>query len=255
MYREILTKNNDESKKGNTMCNDEMDMKFKESNDTGRFTQPPHTADVVLPDQTGDTLKEPERFMQPPGTAYENFPCDPEGPDDEGPDPGAECSPDQIHLLPIPPHHLTGGVITEEHIAPPEAGIPDSGERRKFTTGSIREIREGKGRYDLISPFALKALAKRLEDGMKKYSERNWEKGQPLMSYLDSALRHINDYITDCMMAKLHAEDHMGAAMWNLHGFIHTLAMVDQGLLPEELDDRPFPSSVGIDYEKSSTKK
>jgi len=124
--------------------------------------------------------------------------------------------------------------------------LPDSGERRSFKTGSVRDVRIGKGRYDLISPFGLYPLAKRLEDGMSKYGERNWEKGQNLMSYLDSAERHINQAKSDFLMGVPHKEDHIGAAMWNLHAYAHTLHMIEAGLLPEELDDRPFPSRLGL---------
>jgi len=132
--------------------------------------------------------------------------------------------------------------------------LPDSGERREFSTGSIRDIRIGKGRYDLISPIAMKALAVRLEDGMSKYGERNWEKGQPLMSYLDSAIRHINTYIYDMMTFKKPIEDHIGAALWNIHSFIHTQEMIRLELLDKELDDLPYPSKVGIDVEKECLK-
>lgn len=112
--------------------------------------------------------------------------------------------------------------------------IKDSGKREEFTTGSRRDTREGKGRYDLLSPISLKRLAVHMENGIKKYGERNWEKGQPLMRYLDSALRHIQVYIEGNR-----EEDHMAAAMWNIHGFIHTQTMIERGELPKELDDVP----------------
>ena len=118
-------------------------------------------------------------------------------------------------------------------------GLPDSGARRTFETGSVRDIRTGKGRYDLISPIAMASLAKRLEDGMQKYGERNWEKGQPLMSYLDSTIRHINDFILDKMKGRKSVEDHISAAFWNLHAFIHTSHMIKDSELPAELDDLP----------------
>jgi len=121
----------------------------------------------------------------------------------------------------------------------PKYSLPDSGKRRKFITGSVRDIRTGKGRYDLISPFALKALAIRLEEGMTKYGERNWEKGQLLMSYLDSTMRHIQTFIMEEMVGREHEEDHISAAFWNLHSFIHTLEMIKRGLLPKELKDFP----------------
>jgi hypothetical protein len=119
--------------------------------------------------------------------------------------------------------------------------LPDSGGRREFSTGSVRDRVEGKGAFHLMSPFALRAYAKRMEDGMSKYGERNWERGQPVMTYLDSGLRHINDYIADCMTGAEPREDHLGAALWNIAAAIHTVEMLDLGLLPEELDNRPTP--------------
>jgi len=108
----------------------------------------------------------------------------------------------------------------------------DSGEREEFDTGSRRDTREGKGRFDLLHPFAQKRLALVMERGAKKYGDRNWEKGQPLTRYLDSALRHINDYL-----AGERDEDHLGQAMWNLHAAVATEVMIARKLLPTELND------------------
>ena len=33
-------------------------------------------------------------------------------------------------------------------------------------------------------------VSKHMEDGAKKYGERNWEKGLPVDCYIDSAVRH-----------------------------------------------------------------
>lgn len=87
---------------------------------------------------------------------------------------------------------------------------------REYGTGSRRDSREGKGRYDLISPYALERLAKRLEYGVKKYGERNWEKGQPQQDFYDSAMRHMNKWQMGFI-----DEDHLAAAMWNIHCMIH----------------------------------
>jgi hypothetical protein len=108
----------------------------------------------------------------------------------------------------------------------------DSGQREEFDTGSRRDTREGKRRYDLISPVALARLAGVLERGAAKYGDRNWEKGQPLSRYLDSALRH-----TFQVLAGKTDEDHAGQAMCNLMAFIHTQEAVANGLLPAELND------------------
>jgi hypothetical protein len=111
----------------------------------------------------------------------------------------------------------------------------------EYPTGSKRDNREGKGRFDLLSPIVLDRDAKHLENGSAKYGHRNWEKGQPLSAYLDSAMRHI---------ARFHEghrdEDHLAAARWNLAALMHTEEMIARGLLPRELDDLP-------NYVKGST--
>ncbi len=115
-----------------------------------------------------------------------------------------------------------------------ENPIKDSGLRRSYVTGSVRDVRTGKGRFDLISPIALRRLAVHMENGARKYDERNWEKGQPLMDYIDSAMRHIASYVEG-----YRDEDHMAAALWNIHGFIHTEELISRGVLPNSLDNRP----------------
>lgn len=43
--------------------------------------------------------------------------------------------------------------------------IKDSGNRRKFATGAVRDIQEGKGRFDLLPMCVLLRLAKHYEEG------------------------------------------------------------------------------------------
>jgi hypothetical protein len=112
--------------------------------------------------------------------------------------------------------------------------LPDSGIRSSFDTGSIREIVPGKGRYDLISPRAIKRLAIRLEQGAEKYSDRNWEKGIPLSSFLNSAFRHLYQFLDGDT-----TEDHLAAVLWNIHSLIHTEEMIAEGKLPTNLNDLP----------------
>jgi len=113
-------------------------------------------------------------------------------------------------------------------------GVKDSGKREEFETGSKRDTREGKGRFDLISPFVIARDARHLEHGAVKYGDRNWEKGQPLSRYYDSAMRHMNKY-----MMGMRDEDHLAAARWNLAALMHTEHMISLGLLPTDLDDLP----------------
>lgn len=108
----------------------------------------------------------------------------------------------------------------------------DSGERQHFETGSQRDSREGKGRYDLLPPEAVRRLAQVFERGAVKYEDRNWEKGQPLTRFLDSALRH-----TFAVLEGKKDEDHAAQAAWNLFAFITISERIEAGKLPLELDD------------------
>jgi hypothetical protein len=101
-----------------------------------------------------------------------------------------------------------------------------------FSSGSIRDSREGKGRFDLISPFVLEALAKHYEIGGKKYGDKNWLKGQPLSRYIDSASRHLNNHRKGMV-----DEDHVIAAIWNLIAVWETTRLINNKQLPKELND------------------
>ena len=129
--------------------------------------------------------------------------------------------------------------------------IKDSGERRKFETGAVRDMAEGKGRFDLLPldvlgtanqdnrltnlawyqktndetylyasisdlnykmDYTLIArIARHFEDGAKKYDENNWRKGLPCKCYIDSAARHYFKWIL-----KETDEDHEAAFYWNI---------------------------------------
>lgn len=88
----------------------------------------------------------------------------------------------------------------------------------QFKTGAVRDI-GGKGRMDLLPMCALIRISKHMENaiamdpqtGVPHYPERNWEKGLPMHSMVDSAFRHLAKYVdgwTD--------EDHLCAAATNL---------------------------------------
>jgi len=113
----------------------------------------------------------------------------------------------------------------------------DSGKREKYISGAVRDVRSGKGRFDLITPIALKRLASVYERGSLKYSDRNWEKGMPLCRYLDSALRHLFQYLEG-----MRDEDHLAQAVWNVFSMIHVEEMIKRGKLPKELNLPNFPA-------------
>lgn len=91
--------------------------------------------------------------------------------------------------------------------------IKDSGDRRQFGTGAVRDMAEGKG--DMVSmPWeALLRLSKHYEAGAKKYDRWNYRKGIPVSSFIDSACRHLAKY--QCGMDD---EDHLAAAAFNILG-------------------------------------
>lgn len=147
--------------------------------------------------------------------------------------------------------------------------IQDSGSRREFESGAVRDIDDSKGRCDLLpltvvgdylsratqNPaveklfenlssfiysgsirFAYLAIDNfcvmrnwtlctcmlevsiHFAEGAKKYGERNWEKGIPVHSYIDSAIRHVLKYV-----ANWTDEPHDRAFVWNILCAIWTI--------------------------------
>lgn len=154
-------------------------------------------------------------------------------------------------------------------------GILDSGKRREWDTGAVRDESQGKGRCDLLpldvialdeetglnrilfhidnfirreggAPELYKALhlfcaerewawqtmllevAIHMENALAKYPERNWERGIPLHSYMDSAVRHYLKWRRGD-----EDEPHDRAFCWNLMASLWTLKN------RPEMDDRP----------------
>ncbi len=120
-------------------------------------------------------------------------------------------------------------------------GLEDSGEVRKSPTGAHRDSNAGKGRYDLISPIAIARLARINELGGLKRGDRNWERGMPMSWFVDSALRHLFEYLEG-----MSNEDHLAQAFWNIMCAMHTEECIVRRLLPAELMDLP-------NYQESSS--
>jgi hypothetical protein len=116
--------------------------------------------------------------------------------------------------------------------------IHDSGERQEFDTGAVRDPSSGKGRYDLISPYATLRLALRYEEGAKKYNDRQWEKGYPASRCFDSAKRHLDKWLMG-----MTDEDHLAAAVWNIYAIMHfeevKPEMIDIGGSHANISNRP----------------
>ena len=101
-----------------------------------------------------------------------------------------------------------------------------------YDSGAQRDDQDGKGRYDLLPPEALRQAALRYEAGADHYGDRNWEKGIPLSRYFSPLIRHLNQW------AEGHADEaHLGAAIFNLMCLIATEERALNDELPEELID------------------
>lgn len=89
--------------------------------------------------------------------------------------------------------------------------IKDSGDRKSFKTGAVRDMHNGKGRMDLLPWAAIMEVSKHCENGALKYGEHNVDKGIPTSSLCDSAARHLAKYLDGQV-----DEPHLVAATWNL---------------------------------------
>lgn len=96
--------------------------------------------------------------------------------------------------------------------------IKDSGKRKEFSGGMVRDTSEEKIDYLLIRDGVMyKRWAIHLNKGAKKYAKRNWmlASGQEeLDRFKESAARHFEQWIngdTD--------EDHASACYFNINGY------------------------------------
>lgn len=122
-----------------------------------------------------------------------------------------------------------GGDVPDKNVGDTTPTIKDSGNRREFDTGAVRDMAEGKGRMDLLPWAAIMEVSKHCENGAKKYGEHNVDRGIPTHSLCDSAARHLAKYLdgqTD--------EPHLLAAAWNL------LWAVEMTVKHPELVDTPW---------------
>ena len=95
----------------------------------------------------------------------------------------------------------------------------------KFSTGAARDT-GGKGRCDLLPHSALLRVSRQMEGALKDHEERNWERGIPMHSFLDSAMRHLFKYMDGWV-----DEDHLAAAATNV-----LMALWTEDHMPEMQD-------------------
>ena len=107
-----------------------------------------------------------------------------------------------------------------------KSNVKDSGERKVHETGAQRDRYEGKGRMDLLPMRALMKLSELFEAGAIKYDARNWEKGIPLSSLFDSALRHLAK-----VGINQNDEPHLVQAAWNIICMLDTSLRILEDIL------------------------
>ena len=122
---------------------------------------------------------------------------------------------------------------------------------KDYQTGAVRDT-GGKGRMDLLPWCALIRVSRHMEDairpdpetGRPHYYERNWEKGLPIHTMIDSAFRHLAKYAEGW-----DDEDHLCAAATNL-----LMAMWTEEHIPQ-MQDIPSRSSGRAFSVASGTKE
>lgn len=112
--------------------------------------------------------------------------------------------------------------------------LPDSGARREFSSGAVRDTADTKPRFDLLPYFGMSLPGHQMRRGLQKYGERNWEKGMPLSVFFRSAVDHLFKFI-----AGFDDEPHLDAALWNLMCLAEGQERIRRGLWPAEYDDLP----------------
>lgn len=95
--------------------------------------------------------------------------------------------------------------------------IKDSGERRQFASGMVRDVTDDKTNWALIADGPLlRRWAEHLTKGANKYTARNWMKAsgqEELARFRESAFRHFMQwYLGDV------EEDHAAAVVFNING-------------------------------------
>jgi hypothetical protein len=90
----------------------------------------------------------------------------------------------------------------------------DSGEREEYASGMVRDVQDGKPRYDLLDRAFLRRWADLMARGAEKYGEENWRNANSaseLSRFQASALRHLMQWLDGDL-----DEDHAAAVAFNL---------------------------------------
>jgi len=106
--------------------------------------------------------------------------------------------------------------------------VKDSGQRKEFSSGMVRDVTDDKISYALIydGPM-LKRWATHLTAGAKKYTARNWMQAnspEEMERFRDSAIRHFTQWVNGDR-----DEDHASAVYFNLNGYEYVREKLTEG--------------------------
>lgn len=123
-------------------------------------------------------------------------------------------------------------------------GIPEESARPivETATGAVREDKTGKGDQMAVMcgfPRVLTDLALHMENP----HGRNWEKGLPVSGFFNAAERHKMEYISGNGGPSAFI-----SWVWNVLCMYETVHRIDNGTLPEELDDMDRTKYSVIEY-------
>lgn len=92
----------------------------------------------------------------------------------------------------------------------------DSGQRQEFSTGMVRDVQQGKPRFDLVWKPLYWRWAELMGRGAEKYGDNNWKLAATeveLNRFLGSAERHFQQWLRGDS-----DEDHAAAILFNVAG-------------------------------------
>lgn len=99
--------------------------------------------------------------------------------------------------------------------------VKDSGQRQEYDSGMVRDLQDGKARFDLLMPLGvpyseqfLTRWAVHMAKGAEKYGDRNFEKAdseEEVARFRSSAFRHFMQWLSG-----LRDEDHAAAVAYNI---------------------------------------
>ncbi len=115
---------------------------------------------------------------------------------------------------------------------------------RDFGNGATRSKDADGERYDLISPFAMKAVAKVMSEGALTHGAGNWRMGIPIDQTLNHLERHLQMWKMERWSGeKIGPDDHVAKVIWGAMAIAHYIEAgpTDYGTLisTDDLSDHP----------------